>query len=75
MIRRVFRPLELQVSGRTDFGDFTLGLELFGGRKELFADIANDIHSPLESTGCEPASGVAPCGIRHPGPGFPVSRT
>jgi hypothetical protein len=54
MIRRVFRPLELQVRGSTELGSFNFGVEVFGGSKELFADIANDIHSPLESSGCSP---------------------
>ena len=53
MIRRVFRPLELQFSGTTPVGEFIAGVQLFGGMKQLSdADLANDIHSAVESSGC-----------------------
>lgn len=52
MLRRVFRPLELQVVGSVQGIDFEFRGQLFAGSKELFADIANDIHSPMEPTGC-----------------------
>jgi hypothetical protein len=53
-IRRVFRPLELEVSGTTPFGSFKAGIQVFGGRLDLSKEIAHDRERPQEPTGCPP---------------------
>jgi hypothetical protein len=55
LVRRVFRPLELQVSATTRLGSFTFGARLFGGQLELFNRFAHDRNRGQEPTGCPPA--------------------
>ena len=51
-VRRVFRPLELQVSGTTPLGNFTVGVQAFGGRLELLNELAHDRNRAQEPSGC-----------------------
>ena len=54
LVRRVFRPLELQVSGTTPLGSFVAGVQVFGGQLELFNRFAHDTNRAMEPTGCPP---------------------
>ena len=64
-VRRVFRPLELQVSGTTPLGNFTVGVQAFGGRLELLNELAHDRNRAQEPSGLTAVGQSAQRGHRH----------